>query len=113
LVCPWLSARTLEQADAEILLDLLNHCHQAGRELGIGRFAWIRQGFGLLLVALAVAAVGGLSAWVLNLFWAPVEDGWRTLSYSFKHMSALQQVSLGGGVIILFAMYLLSRTART
>jgi hypothetical protein len=113
LVCPWLTTGTLEQADGDILWDLLNRCQHAGRELGVGRFAWLGHGAKLLLLGLAAVLAAILGVGVLFRFRTPLEDAWWTVSYAVKDSSPIQQVSVAGVLGILFAMYLLSRTARS
>jgi hypothetical protein len=57
LVHPWLTPRTLETADQQILLDLLARCEQLTRELGGRRRSRLKGLLLLLLVALAGAGL--------------------------------------------------------
>jgi hypothetical protein len=118
IVRPWINTEALIQADKEILVEMLQRCRKAERELGgrswlKARRRWVRP----LLRLLAGAA--GLA----GLVWAAVR--WRLLLLStFKgaryqitvgldRLGTSERWMVGGTIAIIVAMILLSRTARS
>jgi hypothetical protein len=75
LARPWLTARVLEQADREILLDLLARCRQAEQELQPPPRprAVLRWALAAVALFLAVAVVIRL-VWTPDRIWSPAQE---------------------------------------
>jgi hypothetical protein len=116
LVRPWLTPRTLEQADGEILLALLARCRQVGRELGgsgwgpVARRA-ARRG-------LAAAAVAGLYVVLSRADWLTrpaaecVREVCRQFRWAVRQSNEVERWLASGCVAVLVAMLVVWRSAR-
>ncbi len=87
---PWLTLWALQQADREILLDLLLHCRQAERELGSRRWGWlarvcVKGGLALAAVACLLLLTWGAKVW--ERLWEWVEDVPRAVRWAVKQPS--------------------------
>jgi hypothetical protein len=116
LVSPWLSVGALEKADREILNDLLLVCRVIDRQLGGRRGGTVvRRCVALVLVALIatgslllVPKVDGITSPYLD--WAKgrlLEARWV-----ITHSDGMAWLFVGGAVVTVLAIYLVSRTAR-
>jgi hypothetical protein len=118
LVQPWMTPQTLEQAEGEILHDLLDRCGQMEQSLGGRR--WSRSGWRwavVLLLLVGVGLVGGLLAWNVDGVWSPLVDRlggwWRAARGVVERSSATERWIVGGAVLVLFGMYWVTRTPPT
>jgi hypothetical protein len=116
-VRPWLSPRVLARTDREILFALLSRCRQVERELS-GRSWRLERPFpvGLAPMLAAGAAVVAL-AWALAAYGRPVlaagrdlfDTAWLTIKYSGNFL----RLSVAGVLLIVAAIYAISRTAQS
>jgi hypothetical protein len=119
LARPWLTPWVLDQADREVLFDLLEHCQRAGREMGgppwrrVAR-GWVRRG--LVLAAFAVGFA--LLAWGGEPMWAPLleraKDTARSVRWAIKQQAVPDWWWLGfGGLATLVTIWVVVRAARS
>lgn len=117
LLRPWMVPRVLEQADRDILFDLLGRCEQAGRELGCSRRLrllrpWMPRVAGLA----AVVGVLALVLWSAERFWMPavgyLSGLGRASWFVFRRSIDTQWLIVAGIVFILIAMYIVARDVR-
>jgi hypothetical protein len=112
---PWLSLWVLEQADRQILFDLLDRSRQAGGELGGPTWGYLARawaGPGLALTAFAVWA--SLLIWIGSRVFGPllarVGDGLRVLRWAVNQPVDPWWL---GAVLTLIAIWLVVRAARS
>jgi hypothetical protein len=117
LVSPWLTLGALEQADGEILNDLLTLGRQLDRQLGGGRW-WpgIRRGAVRALVVALIAAGSLLAVRRTDRFLSPLlnwgKGKWLEVRWAFTRSDSSLWWFLGAALVTLLAIYLVSRTAR-
>jgi hypothetical protein len=118
LAQPWMTPRALEQAEWEILIDLLGRCQEVEQKLE-GR-VWLprlRRWTKPLLAVLAVPMGVLLLVWTADWLWLPawdwVSDWSQRILLAVKRSSDLERMSLVGVIAILIAIYVVSRTARS
>jgi hypothetical protein len=115
LVRPWLSSTALQQADQELLTDLLARCRRVEEQLG-GRgclgplarlLAWLGLGC-LLTLALVLAA-----RWLRETAAEAALSGWWSLRLDFRQTRNADTWAIGGGLVALTLLLLgLVRAAR-
>jgi serine/threonine protein kinase len=122
IVQPWFGVQTFAHIDANMLRSLLQRCKQAELELNDGKVPWtIHQFIGLVLLLLGPI---GLALWYWNSgrLWLPSlvrTFEWRSPMPSLRSVwSEIQthpSLLMGGGLlfVIVFSLYLLTRTPRT
>jgi hypothetical protein len=115
LVRPWLHPRVLEQADREILFDLLARCQEATRELtgrnpGRRRWVWRALGIGALLLGLVGVA------WAVDRFGMGVAargGEWsHMVSLALRRSIDVPHLAIAGILAIPVAVYLVWHSAR-
>jgi hypothetical protein len=117
LAKPWLTTRVLEQADRDILLQLLACCRREDRELG-GGDRWRHIARRSVTWGLAAAAAAGgviLLARADGLFWSAAyyaRDTGGLLRWAVRQSSEVERWYAGGLVVVLIAMLLVWRSAR-
>ncbi|HET6574766.1 MAG TPA: hypothetical protein VFG68_14270 [Fimbriiglobus sp.] len=113
VVRPWLTTRSLEQADRELLVALYRRCCQIDSELNRGPRAALvlprlLNGYAVLMaVALGLviaAAVGGLTV---------VDDAIRPVRSTFRQLTTAQQLLAAGTVVVAAGGWLLWQTRRS
>jgi hypothetical protein len=113
-----LNTQIVEQAEGEILHDLLAKCHQF--EGGFpsrcpGRVG--RRWAGALLLLVGVGVAASLLVWTADGVWFPVLDRcgvwWRLVRGAVEHSSDTQRWVVAGAVLVLIGMYWVTRTPRT
>jgi hypothetical protein len=114
-VQPWMSPQALEQADREILSDLLERCRRIEHELtGRGRAPRRDARWALLLIAASSTAFVVL--WSVRLDWSKLADALydetRDLWTMFRRMGDLEKLFALGVVLTVLSIYNVSRTAR-
>jgi hypothetical protein len=116
LVSPWLSVGALEQADGEIIDDLLFLCRQLDRQLSGRRWgAVIRRGAAWAFLILIAAG-----SWlVVRRFEGPlspllgwVKGKWLEARWLITHSEGGWWLFAGAALVTLVAIYLVSRTGR-
>lgn len=114
---PWLNIEALTQANRDILLEVLQRCRQAERDLG-GR-SWLDASHRWLRPALATLAGGmalGTLVWLTVRWWLPLRSlvtGTRfEISMALNRMGASERWMFAGVIAIVVAIVLLSRTAK-
>jgi hypothetical protein len=114
---PWLTARALEQADRELLLDLLARCRQAERELRPP--PW--PGAGVLWAAAAVALSGAVAAvvllfWTAGRAWSPAQEWlrgrWQAVGQAARATGEAGWWFVAGAVVALVAIVVVWRGGR-
>jgi hypothetical protein len=115
LVEPWLTPQSLEQADADILADLLARCRQAEQKLG-GR----SPGSTLFrrLAPLAVLVMLGTAVFLLirtaDSFLFPLLEwaggGWRAALGVLRRLGNTQRLVIAVAAVVLVGMFVASRT---
>jgi hypothetical protein len=119
---PWLNLQTFYHTEPQMLKSLLQRCKQIELELNDGKVPWtFRQCMGLLLLMVSPIAVAlwygqsgrrWLSSLVRSFHWDSSSASLRTAwSFLESHPSLLMDLLLP--VVIIFLLYLLSRSART
>jgi hypothetical protein len=117
LAKPWLTTRVLEQADRDILLQLLACCRRVDRELG-GGYSWRRIARRGVTWGLAAAAAAGgvfLLARADGLFRSAAEyvrDTGALLRWAVRQSSEIERWYAAGLVVVLIAMLVVWRAAR-
>jgi len=117
LVRPWLTLRTLERADQEILFDLRERCRQVGRDLGGPTWRSRLRGWGSPWLWLGGAAVGtavGLAT--VNRLWLSLPQWLReqvlALRGAIGQTSAAQRGFVAALLIVLVTIWLAVRAMR-
>jgi hypothetical protein len=119
MVRPWINLRVLSRTDQEILFMLLLRCREVERELTGKRrnLEWQPQIGLFLAIAFAAGAAGVALASVirgLNLSMLdPVRDTVDAIWRGLKNADAFQQTSVVAVIVIIAAIYVVSRSART
>ncbi len=118
MVRPWMSCRVLELAEAEILLDLLARCRQAEREWGLRTRAdaarrWLGPGLALLAALAAAGFLAATANWLLLPAWGWLKDWLHVTWLGVKRSSDLELLGVGGVLVVLVAIYVVSRAARS
>lgn len=114
MIRPWVTLESLAGANREVLADLLIRCEQAEQE-----FAGRKKGRRLvvLLLLLAVLVGGGAVLFYVNQTVAPVaetlQDGFAQVWERMRNTMGLPWWLLVGGILVLFFMWVVSRTARS
>jgi hypothetical protein len=117
LVGPWLTCGALEQANQQVLLDLLDRCRQAELDLGVRRLP-----LGVWRLALAGALAAGttaLVAWLVvtnAIGWGPAWSRLQSLAQPVwlfvRQLGAVPAVLAGGAVVVVIAVILVATAAR-
>ncbi|MBI1914729.1 MAG: hypothetical protein HYS12_08335 [Planctomycetes bacterium] len=110
---PWLTCRVLEQADREILLDLLLRCQQVQREL-VGE-SWaevVRRWFRRVAVVMAVCLLPAALAWGGKWIGPRLDGWWRTCWLALQQLTNTQLLVVGGTVAVLIAAALMRVSRR-
>jgi len=120
-VKPWLNFRVLERTDREILTGLLLHCRLVERQLSGGKstLAVPRHWGPVLAIVAGGAVIGGL----IGLVWLflpmadlsvlnTVRDAADTIWLTIWYAENWQKWSTIAVIIVVAAMYIVSRTAR-
>jgi hypothetical protein len=117
LARPWLTLRVLQQADQEILFNLLDRCREAEWQL-MGR-AWIYRARGWARPVLAGVAVMSLVL-VGYLAWGSfgptlvdwLQDAWIMVWLAARRVSGSNWWLVGGLVLVAGLIYVVSRAVR-
>ncbi len=117
LAQPWLTLGTLERADREILLSLLNCCQAAEKQLHCaGRFAWLSHWLLTAFYALGACALLVLALEVVRRLDIPIVKHARDWSvrmlWLVQHLSDAERLIGLSILAALVAMYILSRLRR-
>jgi len=120
LVRPWINPRVLARTDREILGTLLSLCREVEQDLGGRRWRpeWTFPVVPARMLAAGAALVA--LAWALLVFGPPVlavvrdtfDVAWVTLKYS-GYLGGFPMLSLVGTLLVVAAMFVVSRTARS
>jgi hypothetical protein len=120
LVRPWIDLRVLARTDREILCTLLSRCREVEQDLGGRR--WRREWPFPFAPAPMIAAGAALVAlaWALLAFGSPVlavlrgtfDAAWLTVKYS-GYLGGFPMLSLVAVLLVVAAMFAISRTARS
>jgi hypothetical protein len=117
-VCPWLCLKTLEQAEVEVLIDLVRHCRRCGWQMGGPSFRyvarrWVRRG-ALLAAVSAVAVLLAVLAVRLRGAWAgQVQAAMRAVRWASQHPGETAGWVTGGGLLAVVAIWLIVRAHRS
>jgi hypothetical protein len=118
LAQPWLSLAVLAKADREIVIDLLERCRQAERQLGGRPWAWsvpswvkpaLLAGiviFSLLLVLFTIQRLGFPAVQRIQDI---LDDLWIAIRWS----SDLERLTFVGVVLLVMSFFAISRTAKS
>jgi hypothetical protein len=114
---PWLTPWVLEQADREILFDLVERCRRAGRQLGGPPWGYLARACVRPGLALAAAAAGlVLLAWAGDRVGGPllehVKDAARALRWAARQARD-PSWWLGGALATLLSIWVVIRAARS
>jgi hypothetical protein len=117
MAAPWLSIDVLENADREILLNLLVRCREIQRQLGIHRpivvlRRWARRTLGLLALLALILLGFRMADSVLFPVWRWMKEEFIILRWALRRSGDVPWFVLLGAIVILVGMYVLSRTAR-
>jgi hypothetical protein len=106
LVRPWLSAASLENAERQLLVDLLVRCRRVEQALLPARrryLAWLL----LPLVAMPLLVLGA-AAWS----WLPLREVvaslWRAVRLNWREAPELSLWLVGGGVVVVASIMVIS-----
>jgi hypothetical protein len=117
LVRPWLSTRTLAQADREILEGLLARCREIERQLGGRRWPLAVRAVAARLALPAVAVTGSCVLWALALTPGPtlewVRDWSDVLWFIVRRSSDVQRLAVVAVIVVFVSIRIVSRTARS
>jgi hypothetical protein len=120
LARPWLSPKTLAQADREILDGLLARCREVEAELGgRSRFSaalgWSTRA--LLAVSVLAGSILLLWAWGVDLDVVSALDrvrGWSDVIWiTVRRTSDMEKLAIVTALVLLASVYGVSRTARS
>jgi hypothetical protein len=112
LVRPWLSAASLENADRQLLMDLLVRCHLVEQAVLPVR----RRHLGWLLLGLVAGGLLVLGA--AAYCWLPLREvvtsHWRTIRPNWRESPELSVLLVGGGLVVVASVMLIyaGRTRR-
>ncbi len=118
LIQPWTNAKALTQANAGILAEVLQHCQKIERDLGMRSWTgaiqrWSRP----ILRGLAAVMALGVVGWTGLRWWTPginTAKAWRfEISMALSRLGTAERWILVGGIAVVVAMFLLSRTAKS
>jgi hypothetical protein len=118
LAQPWMTLQVLEQAEGEILSDLLAKCRQVERGLPGPTWSQTARRWAVMVLALVgVGAGAGLLFWAGDGVWAPLLERagswWRLLCSAVEHSSPTQRWIVAGVVLVMIGMYWVTRTPPT
>jgi len=117
LVRPWMTVEALAGANRDVLCDLLNRCQQVEQQLGGKRWRPSFKGWSGPLVVLGMLLFLAGVAWSVNHFVYPfAEQAYYLFGEYWSSLYVLldfQWWIVGGVVLALLMMFVVSRTART
>jgi hypothetical protein len=114
MIRPWVTLESLAMANREILYDLLARCQHAQRECE-GRSWQFAPGGRVLpiLLVLGVVVVGWLVDRFVYPFWDRLDSWMNEVWFTVNQTLDLQWWVVGGAILALLLMFLVSRSART
>jgi hypothetical protein len=118
MVRPWIDLRVLDRTDREILAALLRRCHEVERHLAGGQHIlhWPSHLGRGSVIAIAVAGVVLCVAGILRILGYSlieiVHDAALTLWLNVKYADAFYQMATVAAVVVIVAIFTVSRSAR-
>jgi hypothetical protein len=118
VVRPWLDLHILEQTEKEILMDLLSRCVEIDQQLQGRRWLSLARALRkpllfLLLAGLVGAGLYWSAEWTLLPLLKAGKVAWLRLLLAIKNATVNQWLVVGGFVVALVLMFVLSRSTRT
>jgi hypothetical protein len=113
LARPWFTCRVLEQADREILLDLLLRCQAIQHELVGERWAdVVRRWAWRTAVVTALCLLPAVLVWGAEWVGPTLAGWWRSSRLTLQHLTHTQRLVIGGVVTLLIAAFVLRVSRR-
>jgi hypothetical protein len=118
LVRPWHSANALGQADRAILVEVLKRCRHAERALGGWfRLVLVRRLLRMISIGLICGLGLAMIAWAAVRWWLPLQNTLKSarlqITLALGRLGVAERWMIGGTVIVLIFMLLLSRSGKS